>query len=405
MEDSHALPLFAGYDPADALGAVKPPIHLASAFCFPSAEAAAELFQASHAGAPSADGFIYSRLSNPTLEVAERRLAAFDGAAEACLFSSGMAAISTAVLAWSGPGRAVWGVGSLYGGSDRFLFSMLPEWGIPVRRVAHLHALDDTLAAAGGELPGVIYIETPGNPTMDVHDLRAAVAWARKHERPDHPIRVLVDNTFLGPLLQQPLGLGVDLVLYSATKYLGGHSDVVAGACSGTEEAIARVRSHRHLLGGVLDPFSAWLLARSMETLEIRVLRQQETAGKVLAFLRQHPRVTRLRSVHPADLDPVAADVQAAQTSGHGAMLAFEVAGGREAAFAVLNRLQTVRLAVSLGSTESLATHPASTTHSAIPAEERSRLGIGEGLIRLSVGLEPAEALVSDLARALDAER
>ena len=405
MEDSHALPLFAGYDPADALGAVKPPIHLASAFCFPSAEAAAELFQASHAGASSADGFIYSRLSNPTLEVAERRLAAFDGAAEACLFSSGMAAISTAVLAWSGPGRAVWGVGSLYGGSDRFLFSMLPEWGIPVRRVAHLHALDDTLAAARGELPGVIYIETPGNPTMDVHDLRAAVAWARKHERPDHPIRVLVDNTFLGPLFQQPLGLGVDLVLYSATKYLGGHSDVVAGACTGGGEAIARVRKHRHLLGGALDPFSAWLLTRSMETLEIRVLRQQETAGKVLAFLREHPRVTRLRSVHPADLDPVAADVQAAQTSGHGAMLAFEIDGGREAAFAVLNRLQTVRLAVSLGSTESLATHPASTTHSAIPAEERARLGIEEGLIRLSVGLEPAEALVSDLARALDAER
>jgi len=403
MDTPHALPLFAGYDPVEAHGAVKPPIHLASAFCFPSAEAAAARFRASHAGEAIPEEFIYSRLTNPTLEVAERRLSAFDGAEESCLFSSGMAAISTAVLAWSCPDRAVWGVGSLYGGTDRLLFTVLPTWGIPVRRVAHLDALDDALAETGA-LPGVLYVETPGNPTMDVHDLRAAVAWARKHERPDHPIRVCVDNTFLGPLLQRPLDLGADLVLYSATKYLGGHSDVVAGACSGRAEAMVRVRSHRHLLGGVLDPFGAWLLARSMETLEIRVLRQQETAEQVLAFLRTHPRVARLRSVHPADLDPVAADVQAAQTSGHGAMLSFEVAGGREEAFAVLNRLKTVRLAVSLGSTESLATHPASTTHSAIPAEERARLGIGEGLIRLSVGLEPADALVSDLARALDAQ-
>jgi len=402
MEDSHALPLFAGYDPADALGAVKPPIHLASAFCFPSAEAAAERFEASHAGTATAEGFIYSRLSNPTLAVAEQRLAAFDGAEACCLFSSGMAAISTAVLAWSGPERGVWGIGSLYGGTDRFLFSMLSEWGIPVRRVPHLDGLDAAHAETGA-LPGILYVETPGNPTMDVHDLRVAVAWARKHERPDHPIRVLVDNTFLGPLLQRPLDLGADLVLYSATKYLGGHSDVVAGACSGRAEALARVRHHRHLLGGVLDPFAAWMLARSMETLEIRVLRQQETAEKVLAFLRTHPRVARLRSVHPADLEPATAAIQAAQTSGHGAMLSFEVVGGREAAFAVLNRLKTVRLAVSLGSTESLATHPASTTHSAIPAEERAQLGIGEGLIRLSVGLEPAEALVSDLARALAA--
>ena len=397
--DFHATaPLFAGYDPAEGGGAVKPPMHLASTFCFPSAAAAAAHFEASQGLREPVEGYIYSRLSNPTLEVAEKRLAAYDGAEASCLFSSGMAAISTAVLAWSSPARPVWAVGSLYGGTDRLFSTVLPEWGIPVRRFA---AVGDLEHDAG--LPGVLYLETPGNPTMDVHSIADAVAWARAHERPDHPIQVLVDNTFLGPLLQRPLALGADLVLYSATKYLGGHSDVLAGACSGTKATTDRVRHLRHLLGGVLEPFSAWLLARSMETLELRVMKQQEQAAEVLAFLRTHPRVVQLRSVHPLDCDPQAAPIQARQTTGHGSMLAFEVAGGRKAAFAVLDALQTIRLAVSLGSTESLATHPASTTHSAIPAEDRERLGISEGMIRLSIGLEPVEELVTDLGRALDA--
>ena len=177
----------------------------------------------------------------------------------------------------------------------------------------------------------------------------------------------------------------------------------MAGACSGAKATTDRVRHYRHLLGGVLEPFSAWLLARSMETLEIRVMKQQEHAAEVLAFLRSHPRVVRLRSAHPLDCDPQSAPIQARQTTGHGSMLAFEVAGGRKAAFAVLDALRTIRLAVSLGSTESLATHPASTTHSVIPAEDRERLGISEGMIRLSIGLEPVGELVADLGRALNA--
>ncbi len=397
---------FAGHRPADHLGAVKPPLHPASTFVFPSAEVGAAHLETAYgvpgAKAPESPGYIYSRLSNPTLEMAEQRLAAWDESASAAFFASGMAAISTALLAWSGADRPVWYCGPLYGGSEHFIRDILPAWGVQVHELSALSALDDALAAHSGQIPGILYLETPANPTLQLHRIRVAANWARQHERPDFPIQVIVDNTYMGPILQRPLALGADLLVYSATKYIGGHSDLVAGAVSGSEDAVGRVREFRHFLGGAADPHTAWMLARSMETLAIRMERQQATAGIVFDFLRQHPAVERLLSAWPADLETESdRAIAAEQMQGGGAMAAFVVRGGRQAAFSVLDKLQHFQLAVSLGSTESLAEHPASMTHAGVPPEVKAAHGITEGLIRISVGLEHPDDLVADLAQAL----
>lgn len=397
---------FAGHHPAEHLGAVKPPLHPASTFVFPSAEAGAARLETAYgvegAQPPSEPGYIYSRLSNPTLEVAEKRLAAWDASESAAFFASGMAAISTALLAWSGATRAVWYCEPLYGGTEHFIREILPQWGVDVRALAGLDALDTALAEADGALPGCIYLETPANPTLQLHRIRTAADWARTHEREDHPIQVMVDNTYLGPILQRPLEHGADLLVYSATKYIGGHSDLVAGAVSGRAASVDKVREFRHFLGGMADPHTAWMLARSMETLAIRMERQQATAMHVFDFLRAHPKVTRLRTGWSEDLQTEQdRAIAAEQMRGGGSMGAFEVAGGRTAAFQVLNHLKHFQLAVSLGSTESLAEHPASMTHAGVPNDIKAVHGITEGLIRISIGLEHPDDLIEDLRQAL----
>jgi methionine-gamma-lyase len=274
--------------------------------------------------------------------------------------------------------------------------------GRDVREIESLEGLDHALHAAEGKLPGIIYLETPANPTMQLQRIRTAAEWAATHSTSDHRILVMVDNTYLGPVLQRPLEEGADVVLYSATKYLGGHSDLIAGGASGSAEAMGKVKEFRTFLGGMLDPHSAWMLARSMETLHVRVERQQENAGHLLAHLRELCGPEAIRSAWKEDLTTMGEDIDIAeqQQRGGGSMIGLTVPGGREGAFAFLDALTVFKLAVSLGSTESLAEHPASMTHAGVPAEAKLRMGITEGFVRLSVGLEHPEDLKEDVAHA-----
>ena len=397
--------MFAGHRPSDANMAIKPPMHPASTFVFPDARTGAAHMETAYGveGAETPpDGFIYSRLGNPTVTMAEQRLAAWDSSEDAALFGSGMAAISTALLAWSGEDRPVWFVGPLYGGTHHFLDEVLPSMGREVAEMDHLDQLGPTLVARGGQRPGIIYLETPANPTMQIQRIRTAAEWAAQHSTDDHRILVMVDNTYLGPVLQRPLEQGADLVLYSATKYLGGHSDLIAGGASGCADVVAKVKEFRTFLGGTIDAWTAWMLARSMETLHVRVERQQQSTGAILQSLRELCGQDAVSSAWEEDLHAMGQDVSIAQTQqlGGGAMIGLEVPGGREGAFAFLDALEVFQLAVSLGSTESLAEHPASMTHAGVPAEVKAQTGITEGFVRLSIGLEHPEDLMADLAQA-----
>ena len=396
---------FVGHHPSDHEGSIKTPIYPTSTFKFSSAEEGAAHMETAYgvpgAATPSGPNAIYSRLSNPTLSAAEQRLAAWDESEDAAFFASGMAAITTTFLAWTSADRPLWFCPPLYGGSEHFIREILPGMGVHVVEVDHLDHLDAILEREGGRKPGMIYLETPANPTMQIHRIRTAADWARQHESEDHRMIVGIDNTYLGPILQRPLEQGADVLVYSATKYIGGHSDLIAGAASGKADAVARIREYRHFLGGMADPNTCWMLMRSMETLAIRVRHQQGVAEQVFAHLRNHPKVQRFISVWAADLPEADKAIAGEQMLGGGAMAAFEVAGGRAGAFRVLNAFKHFQLAVSLGSTESLAEHPASMTHAGVPPEVKAQFGITEGLIRISVGIERPEDLIADLDQAL----
>lgn len=396
---------FVGHHPADHEGSIKTPIYPTSTFKFSSAEEGAAHMETAYgvpgAATPKGPNAIYSRLSNPTLSAAEQRLSAWDESEGAAFFASGMAAITTTFLAWTSADRPLWFCPPLYGGSEHFIREILPGLGVHVVEVDHLDYLDAILEREGGRKPGMIYLETPANPTMQIHRIRTAADWARQHESEDHRMIVGVDNTYLGPILQRPLEHGADVLVYSATKYIGGHSDLIAGAASGKADAVARIREYRHFLGGMADPNTCWMLMRSMETLAIRVRHQQDVAEQVFSHLRNHPKVQRFISAWSVDLPDGDKAIAEEQMLGGGAMAAFEVAGGRAGAFRVLNAFKHFQLAVSLGSTESLAEHPASMTHAGVPLEVKAQYGISEGLIRISVGIEWPEDLIADLDQAL----
>ncbi len=396
---------FVGHHQASHEGSIKTPIYLTSTFKFSSAEEGAAHMETAYgvpgAASPKSTNAIYSRLSNPTLSAAEQRLSAWDESEDAAFFASGMAAITTTFLAWTSADRPLWFCPPLYGGSEHFIREILPGIGVHVVEVDQLDHLDAILEREGGRKPGMIYLETPANPTMQIHRIRTAADWARQHESEDHRMIVGVDNTYLGPILQRPLEHGADVLVYSATKYIGGHSDLIAGAASGKTDAVARIREYRHFLGGMADPNTCWMLMRSMETLAIRVRHQQDVAEQVFAHVRNHPKVQRFISAWSVDLPDGEKAIAEEQMLGGGAMAAFEVAGGRAGAFRVLNALKHFQLAVSLGSTESLAEHPASMTHAGVPPEVKAQYGISEGLIRISVGIERPEDLIADLDQAL----
>tara|TARA_B100000780_G_scaffold92574_1_gene64171 strand:+ start:6558 stop:7841 length:1284 start_codon:yes stop_codon:yes gene_type:complete len=406
--------LFAGYNPADNHGAVKPPMHPASTFVFPSAAVGAAHMETAYgvegAETPPEGGFIYSRLGNPTLSVAEARLAAWDESDAAALFASGMAAISTMLFALTGAEKPLWYVGPLYGGTQHIIDDILPSMGVSVRRLENLDELASLSESDG--LPGMIYLETPANPTLQIHSIKTAADWAKKYTSEDHRIIVAVDNTFLGPILQRPLELGADLNIYSATKYIGGHSDLIAGAVSGEAEAMAKVFEYRTFFGGMADPYTSWMLARSMETLQVRIDRQISSTRLILDHIQVVPGtpvagINKIYSAWAEDLegsgDKKSAQISREQQANGGAMFAMEIPGGRKAAFAFLDALQHIQLAVSLGSTESLAEHPYSMTHAGVPVDEKLRHGITEGLVRISIGLEHPDDLIADLDQALKA--
>ncbi|MEZ5627057.1 MAG: cystathionine gamma-synthase family protein [Rhodocyclaceae bacterium] len=402
-----------GHDPFLARGAVKMPVYHSSTYAFRSAEEGAAFFDvaAGRASAPpGASGLVYGRFNHPNLQLVEARLAVLDGAEAALVTASGMAAISAALFASLRPGEQIVHSAPLYGGTETLIRQTLADWGVGAT------AFDDGLsaeamraaletAAARGRV-GVFYLETPSNPVNSLVDF-AAVEAALADFAAVHGYRPLTmcDNTLLGPLFQQPLRHGIDLVIYSLTKYVGGHSDLIAGAVSGGQAQIQRLRQWRSTTGGMLDPQSSWLLARSMETLGLRMRRAAASASAVAQWLAtQSPYPVTV--LHPAHIDEARyRAVFARQCQGAGSTFSVVLDGGRAAAFRFINALRLFRLAVSLGGSESLVCHPASTTHSGVPAEVRERAGVGEGLVRLSIGLEHEDDLIADLAQALTAAR
>ncbi len=400
-----------GYKPEWSEGAAKSPIFQTSTFVFRTAEEGRAFFEMAtgkrEPGPGESPGLIYSRLNNPDLEIAEDRLALWDRAEDCALFNSGMAAIGTTLLALLRPGDLLAASEPLYGGTHHLVDWLLPQLGIRVVRfgcAATEEQIEERLAAAGGGL-GFVLIETPANPTNDLIDIAMCARLAARHSTPEHPVPLAVDNTFLGPLFQHPLEHGADLVLYSATKYIGGHSDLIAGAALGAAVLVEPIRAFRTLLGTQTDPWTGWLLMRSLETLQIRMLRQAETATRVAEFLAAHPKVRRVNYLGRLAPGTAQHALYERQCRGPGAMISFEVDGGVEAAYRFLNSLQLVKLAVSLGSTESLAEHPMTMTHSEATPEENCSAGVTEGLVRISVGLEHPDDLVLDLTQALEKVR
>ncbi|HEX9109690.1 MAG TPA: cystathionine gamma-synthase family protein [Longimicrobiales bacterium] len=400
-----------GYDPALSEGAVKVPIFQTSTFVFRSAEEGKAFFELAYGlreQRPQEEpGLIYSRLNNPDLEVLEDRLTLWDDAEDGLVFTSGMAAISTTVLSFARPGDVVVYSEPIYGGTEFFVDRILPQFGI--ERVGFCAgtagALEQAVdkAVARGRV-AMILLETPANPTNALVDIArtAEIARGLKDREGRRPI-VAVDNTFLGPLWQQPLRHGADLVLYSLTKYVGGHSDLIAGGCLGSEELVKVVRGMRTILGTMPDPFTGWLLLRSLETLKLRMTASMKSARYVAEFLADHPKVARVHYLGLlAEGDPQR-EIYLRQCTGPGSTFAFELRGGEAEAFRFLNALQHVKLAVSLGGTESLAEHPASMTHSDVPPDVQAHIGITPGMVRISVGVEHPEDIIADVAQALEA--
>jgi len=400
-----------GYDAHQSDGSVKCPIFQTSTFAFDSAEAGKEFFEAirrlrQDASVPD-PGLIYSRINNPDLEVLENRLTVFDRAEAALAFSSGMAAIATTILTFLRPGDVLVHSNPLYGGTEWLIQGILTQFGIEA--VGFAAGRDGDLeqalekARALGRV-GMILVETPANPTNDLVDLQRCVELADTlaDSGGDRPL-VAVDNTFLGPLWQQPLQHGADLVLYSLTKYVGGHSDLIAGACLGSRDLILRVRGFRSTLGTTCDVNTSWLLLRSLETLKVRMTTATRNARYVAEFLADHPKVLKVGYLGFLDDEDPQLEIYRRQCLAPGSTFSFVIDGGEAEAFQLLNELKLIKLAVSLGGTESLAEHPASMTHSDYAPEELEALGISDGLVRISVGLEHPEDLIADLEQALDA--
>jgi len=399
-----------GYLPSLSEGALKCPIFQTSTFVFNSAEEGKAFFEVAYGlreqEAGESLGLIYSRLNNPDLEILEDRLCLWDGAEAAAVFESGMGAIATTALTFLRPGDHLVFSEPVYGGTQYLFRHILPKFGI---ETSSFRASDGTegmeravrAASEGGRL-AMIHLETPANPTNHLVDIEAAARLAKAASSEERQVLVTVDNTFLGPLFQHPLKLGADLVIYSLTKYVGGHSDVIAGACLGSDELIGRVKESRTFFGSMAGPWTGWLLMRSLETLKLRMTRQSASAQEIADWLLEQPGV--LRVYYPGHLKEGDRDceIYRRQCVAPGGMVSFDVEGGEAGAFHLLNRLSLIKLAVSLGGTESLAQHPATMTHSDIPPEEQREMGITSSMVRLSVGVEEVEDLKADLSRAME---
>ncbi|WP_369026027.1 cystathionine gamma-synthase family protein [Qipengyuania sp. RANM35] len=398
-----------GFDPKLSEGSLKPPVFLTSTFAFPSAADGKRHFEGITGKRPGgADGLVYSRFNAPNQEILEDRLSIWDGAEDALSFSSGMTAICVLLLTYAQQGDVIVHSGPLYAATEGFVAKWMSRWGvsyIDFPAGATREEIDAVLAKAkakadeqGGKV-AMVYLESPGNPTnalVDVQAVRAAVD-AAGLECP-----ISIDNTFLGPLWQRPLEHGADIVCYSLTKYVGGHSDLVAGSIAGAKKWMDPVRMLRNTMGGICDPNTAWMLCRSLETVELRMQRAGENAEKVCAFLAKHPKVEGLGYLGMIK-DARQQDIYDRHCLGAGSTFSLLLKGGEAECFRFLDSLKIAKLAVSLGGTETLASHPASMTHLSVPDERKAALGIGDNLIRISIGIEDPDDLIADFEQALEA--
>lgn len=398
-----------GYKPELSEGAIKCPIFQTSTFVFKNAEEGKAFFEVAYGKrekAPNEElGLIYSRINNPDLEILENRLCLWDGADDAAVFESGMSAISTILLEFLEPGDLVLYSTPVYGGTDHFINHFLPKMGIEAMGFRPGQEREDLLkeikASGKADKLKLIYIETPANPTNDIIDIESCRNIADKLSSKDKKILVAVDNTYMGPLWQHPLKHGADLVMYSATKYIGGHSDVIAGAVLGSQELMKRVKTLRTLLGNMADPWTGWLLMRSLETLKVRMEQQQKNAIHVANHLKEHKKVSKVHYLGLIPEKDKEYKTYKKQCEGPGAMVSFHIKGGEKEAFKFLNSLKLIKLAVSLGGTESLAEHPKSMTHAGMEEDHLIKYGITDSLIRISVGVEYYNDIIYDIDQAL----
>jgi len=399
-----------GYKPSLSEGAIKCPVFQTSTFVFKTAEEGKAFFEVAYGlreqRANEEMGLIYSRLNNPDLEILEDRLCLWDGAEECAVFESGMSAITTVLLEFLKPGDLLLYSMPVYGGTDHFINHFLPKIGIhplgfrPGMTENEIRSLVDN--SGHKDSLAMIYIETPANPTNTIIDIESCVRVAAQYSQGDKKVLTAVDNTYMGPLWQHPLRHGADIVLYSATKYIGGHSDVIAGAVLSSSEIIKRVKTLRTFLGNMAGPWTGWLLMRSLETLKVRMEQQASNAVMVADHLLEHPKVDKVYYLGCIRPHSPAYEIYQRQYTSPGAMLSFDIRGGEKEAFAFLNNLKMIKLAVSLGSTESLAEHPASMTHAGIEPSHREEMGIRDSLIRLSVGVENYRDIIWDIDQALE---
>ncbi len=399
-----------GYDPMLSEGSLKAPVFLTSTFAFPSAADGKRFFEGITGKVPGGtDGLVYSRFNGPNQQILEGRLAVWDGAEEALCFSSGMTAICVLFLTFASAGDVIVHSGPLYAASEGFVARTLSRFGItyvdfPAGATrAELDAVLEKAraqAASQGGKVAMIYLESPANPTNALVDVEAVRDARDAALGPECPIAI--DNTFLGPLWQRPIDHGADIVVYSLTKYVGGHSDLVAGSVSGAKKWMTPVRMLRNTMGGILDPNTAWMLMRSLETVELRMSRAGENAAKVCAWLKDHPKVEGLGYLGMIS-DPRQQDIYDRHCTGAGSTFSLYLKGGEAEAFRFLDSLKIAKLAVSLGGTETLASLPAAMTHLSVPDERKAQLGITDNLVRISIGIEDADDLIADFEQALGA--
>jgi methionine-gamma-lyase len=396
-----------GYKPEWSEGALKSPIFQTSTFTFTSAAEGKHFFALAYGLIePIEDepmGLIYSRINNPDLEILEHRLTLWDGADQALVFASGMAAITTTVLSFVVPGSVLVHTAPLYGGTDHFVREVLPRFGVEAVEWHHDMTPDEVATEVGERPLAAVLMETPANPTNCLFSIADAKDLAERFRSESNPVPVMVDNTFLGPLFQHPLNHGADIVLYSATKYIGGHSDLIAGAALGSADLMAQVAEMRTILGTMATPQTGWLIMRSLETLALRMTRQMENAQKVADFLASHPKIDKIAYLGLLGPGDDGHDIYTDQCEGPGSMISIWVDGGEEEAFRFLDALQLAHLAVSLGSTETLVQHPASMTHAGVDPDVNKRFEVNDALVRISIGVEDPYDIIADLSNALEA--
>ncbi len=397
-----------GFDPELSEGSLKPPIFLTSTFVFENAAAGKRFFEGVTGKRPGgAEGLIYSRFNGPNQEILEDRLSLWENADDALSFSSGMSAIATLFLTFVKPGDVVVHSGPLYAATETLIAKILGKFGVSYLDFpsgASREEIDSTIERAKGMgRIALIYLESPANPTNQLVDVEAVAAARKAAFKPDETPPIAIDNTFLGPLWAKPLGQGADLSVYSLTKYAGGHSDLVAGGLVGRKDLIDQVRSMRNTIGTICDPNTAWMLLRSLETLELRMERAGSSARKVCEFLRYHPKVEKVGYLGFLEEGSRQADIYARHCTGAGSTFSLYLKGGEKEAFAFLDGLRIANLAVSLGGTETLASAPAAMTHLSVPDERKKALDITDNLVRISIGVEDPDDLIADFENALRA--